>query len=111
MAFIKRQVRQREEWSKWDDIAHRLGLHHAEERLLREEWHRYQVLRIDRATLATRQLVADITPRIASVINSASNLMEGAAAVAAVIRPEIETVYGPRSERFAVAVSLYEYFS
>lgn len=96
---------------KWDDVASRLNIHHREERELREVWLEYEMTRIARATPATSKLAADLRTRVVPIIDSASNLMEGATHAARLVRSDIEAVLGPRSERFAVAASLYEYLS
>ena len=96
---------------KWDDVASRLNLHHREERVLRNAWMEYEITRIARATPATRKLAADLQTQVVPIIDSASNLMEGANHAAKLVRSDIEAVLGRRTEQFAVAASLYEYLS
>jgi hypothetical protein len=96
---------------KWDDVASRLNLHHREERELRDAWLEYEMTRIARATPATMKLTADLRARVVPIIDSASNLMEGANQAATLVRSDVEAVLGRRTEQFAVAASLYEYLS
>ncbi len=61
----------------WNDIASRLNLPHGEEREFREAWLEYEMMRIARATTASRKLAVDIRKRVVPIIDSASTLMEG----------------------------------
>lgn len=96
---------------RWEDVALRLGLHHAEERIFREAWLEYELIKIARPSSAMRKLAADIKAKVAATIDLASNVMEGARSAGALVRPQIEVALGPRSETFHTAAALYEYYS
>lgn len=96
---------------RWDDVAPRLGLHHAEERSLREAWLEYELIKIARPSSAMRNLVTSVRLQVAPTIDLAPNVMAGARSAGLLVRPEIELVLGPRSTTFHTAAALYEYYS
>lgn len=95
----------------WEDVGRQLSQSHAVERELRDAWREYELIRIARATPATRKLIDGMRDRINPIIDPAASLMEGAVAAAAVIRADLEAILGPRKPNFAIAAALYEYFA